>query len=202
MGDVKSLEQLSLVAAFLCPGLIALFVRAQFLTGRMDTSKDSVLGFFTLSTVYYGLLAPFLPWLAAQQFSPTDGSIPLFVWTVVGPALFGLALGLNAGKGWTWRLLTKFGFRMVHVIPSAWDRTFGNISASWVTVTLKDGSKVSGFFGVRSFASSDPKERDLFIEKAYRVDDDGTWHDVGDRGILVPAADIRCVEITPDRKEV
>ncbi|WP_376100963.1 DUF6338 family protein (plasmid) [Roseomonas sp. CCTCC AB2023176] len=201
MGDVKSLEQLALVAAFLSPGLIALFVRAQFLTGRMDTTKDAILGFFTLSTIYYGLLAPFLPWLATRGLAPTSGALPLFLWTVVGPALFGSVLGVNASRGWTWNMLVRLGLQTVHVIPTAWDRTFGQFPAAWVTVTMKDGSKVSGFMGARSFASSDPKERDLYIEKVYRVDEEGAWHGVGDRSILVPAGDIRCVEIMPDRKE-
>jgi len=72
MGDIKSLEQLSLVAAFVVPGIVALFVRAQFLTGRAEVTKDAVLTFFTISTVYYGLLAPFLPWLTAQGLAPTQ----------------------------------------------------------------------------------------------------------------------------------
>jgi hypothetical protein len=147
MGDVKSLEQLALVAAFLCPGLIALFVRAQFLTGRTDMGKDAVLGFFTLSTIYYGLLAPFLPWLSRHGASPSDGPMALFAWTVVGPAILGFLLGLNASRGWLWRALLFCRIRTVHVIPTAWDQTFGTLQASWLIVTLKDGSKVAGFFG-------------------------------------------------------
>ncbi len=38
MTEVKSIEQLSLVLGFLVPGLVALYVRSQSLTGRMQAS--------------------------------------------------------------------------------------------------------------------------------------------------------------------
>jgi hypothetical protein len=55
-------------------------------------------------------------------------------------------------------------------------------------------------FGALSFASSDPRERDLFIQTAYRIDGEGQWHEVAGCGILVPGGEIRCVEVFPDRR--
>lgn len=199
MGDIKSLEQLSLVAAFVVPGIVALFVRAQFLTGRAEVTKEAVLTFFTIATLYYGLLAPFLPWLTAHGLAPTQGPVALFGWTVIGPALLGLALGVNASRGWTWRVFGRLGLKTVHVMPTAWDWKFGGMIGSWVVVTLKDGSQVAGWFGQRSFASSDPKERDLYVERVYRVDDDKQWH-ATESGLLVPQGELRCIEFWSDKE--
>ncbi len=115
----------------------------------------------------------------------------------MGPALFGFLLGLNASKGWSRRVLGKLGVRVVHVMPTAWDRTFGGLDACWVLVTLKDGSKVAGFCGTGSFASSDPKERDLYIERVYGLDEHDIWQDIARRGMLIPSGEIRCIEFFP-----
>jgi hypothetical protein len=37
---------------------------------------------------------------------------------------------------------------------------------------------VAGIFADHSFASSDRSERDIFLEKVYRVESDGTWEAV------------------------
>lgn len=45
----------------------------------------------------------------------------------------------------------------------------------WILVTFKDSTRVAGYCGRESFISSDPSERDIYIERVYDVDDNGTW---------------------------
>ena len=45
-------------------------------------------------------------------------------------------------------------------------------------VTLVDGSTVAGAFEERAFASPDRAERDLFLQRVYRVEGDGPWQPV------------------------
>jgi len=52
MTEVKSLDRLSIVFGYLVPGLIIIYVRAQFLTGRLLPHKDAVPSYFTLSVIY------------------------------------------------------------------------------------------------------------------------------------------------------
>ena len=52
-------------------------------------------------------------------------------------------------------------------MPTAWDWKFGDTSAQWVLVTLNDDTKFAGYLGLRSFISSDPGERDIYIERIY-----------------------------------
>jgi hypothetical protein len=193
MGEILSLEQLTLIAAFIVPGLVALFVRAQFLTGRID-SKDSVLTLFAISLVWYGISAPFVATLNVGATAKHQQVGSWFGWIIVGPAIFGSLLGLNASKGWTRRILSKLGIRVVDVMPTAWDKTFGRLEACWVLVTLKDGSKIAGFCGPGSFASSDPKERDIYIERMYGLGENDVWQEIANRGVLVPSGEIRCIE--------
>ena len=56
MTEVKSLEQLSIILGYIVPGLIVLYVRAQFLTGRIGPHKDALLSYFTLSVIYLAIM--------------------------------------------------------------------------------------------------------------------------------------------------
>ncbi len=197
MTEVKSVEQLSLILSFLVPGLVVLYVRSQFLTGRMQAHKDALLAYFALSVVWWGLSLPVVAWAL--------GSLPLTserpgLWlllTLVGPAAFGALLGVNASRGWTRRLLGRFGLRLIHVMPTAWDWKFEAMPASWVLVTLKDGTRFAGFCGSDSFISSDPQERDMYIQRIYNLDAEEKWVDQGDKGLLVRGSEIRSIEFWP-----
>jgi Family of unknown function (DUF6338) len=197
--EVKSLDQLTLVAAFIIPGLIATFIRAQFLTGRIGSGKDSLLIFFTVSVVWYGLSAPFITWLGQTGIAPYARPWQWLVLTVVGPAAFGALLGLNASCGWSQLLLAKCGMHVVHGMPTAWDWKFGKAEACWILLTMKDGSKVAGFCGRDSFISSDSTERDVYIGRVYSLDENDAWIAQGEKGILVLHGEIRCIEFWPYR---
>ncbi len=61
---------------------------------------------------------------------------------------------------------------------------------------MKDGSTVAGLFRSHSFASSDPGERDLYIEQLWDIDDQGEWTVVaGEKSILIAANEICFVEL-------
>ena len=55
MPELKSLDTVYLVLAFLVPGLIASFVRVQFTTGRLPPPTEAALGYLALTIVYYAL---------------------------------------------------------------------------------------------------------------------------------------------------
>jgi hypothetical protein len=58
MPELKSLDNVYLVLAFLVPGLVASFVRAQFITGRLPSHREAALTYLTLSVIYYALVLP------------------------------------------------------------------------------------------------------------------------------------------------
>lgn len=196
MPDFKQVEYLPLILLFVVPGLVTLFVRSRFIAGRTPSAKENLLIFVVLSLFYYSftifLIEPALsvhePWIERA-----------FIWILlilVGPAVFGVILGVAAQKEWGTRFANKLGVTLVHVIPAAWDWRFSNIAPNtFVMVTLTSGEKVAGYFGNSSFASSDVGERDLYIEEEYTVTDQGTWKARDEKvGILISAREIRYIE--------
>ena len=131
-----------------------------------------------------GVLAE--PWMAALAW---------FFMLLVSPVTLGVATGLLSQRAVVRRLLARYGVYTVHPVPTAWDYVFSHSTGSWVLVTLTDGSTVAGVFSARSFASSDAAERDLFLERLYKVEDDGPWQPVPmNRGVWIQGEAIRAIE--------
>lgn len=94
-------------------------------------------------------------------------------------------------------LVAKLGLRRPYdPTPSAWDASFFNRSPGWVRVLTSDGVWIGGWFGAESFASSFPHPRELYIERAYEMREDGAFTGVlsARGGAYVRCDDIRLVE--------
>lgn len=201
MPELTSIDTIYLVLAFLVPGLIASFIRAQFITGRMPSHTEAALSYLTLSIIYYALAFPFVEYSVSIE-GPAYWKIGAwFLLVFVGPAVFGFLLGLWAQKELGRRLLRRLQLNPVHVMPTAWDWKFSNATESWVLVVLKDDTQLAGLYGSDSFASSDPEERDLYIEKVYEIDDKNDWKP-RDNGVLITSGEIRSIEFWPYRQEI
>ncbi len=198
MTEVKSLDQLTLLLGYIVPGLIIVWMRAQFLMGRIGAVKDSLLIYFTLSLTYLVVLNA-LTTLCTGNPAPLDQQTRYWLAIdLAGAAVFGAIFGLNARFGWIRQAVGKLGVNLTHVIGPAWEWKFSNFPPSIVFLTLKDDSRICGWCGRKSFVGSDPDDRDLFLEQVYDVDSDGVAHiRVPGKGIYVAAGEIRFIEFVP-----
>ena len=201
MPDLKSLDNLYLILGFLVPGLIVLFVRSQFVTGRRPPHAAALLSYLTVSIIYYALALPLVDFVLSIQEPGYLKALAWFGLVFVGPAIFGLLLGINIQQGLLRRFLRWCRLNPIHVMPTAWDWKFGGMKDEWVLVTLKDGTRFAGFCGQHSFISSDPTERDIYIQWIYDIGDNNKWSPRGDTGVLIAAGEIRTVEFWPYKKQ-
>lgn len=197
MSDLKSFDNLYMTLGFLVPGLIALFVRSQFITGRRPPHGAALLSYLTVSIIYYALAFPFVDLVISIQKPYYLKTMAWFVLVFMGPAILGLLLGINIQKGLSHRFLQLCNLNPVHIMPTAWDWKFGGMIEQWVLVTLKDGTRFAGFCGKDSFMSSDPAERDIYIQWIYDIDDNNNWSPRGENGVLITAGEIRTIEFWP-----
>lgn len=200
MEQLKSIDNINnLYAAMglLVPGLIILFVRSQFVTGRMPSHSAMLLSYLAVSLVYYAL--SFLLLDPIQRLSEREYGREV-IWSIlifIGPALIGLLLGINIRKNLLHRFLQRCGLNLVHPITTAWDWKFGNMTEQWVLVTLKDDTRFVGFCGQSSFISSDPTNRDIYIEQIYDIDNTGSWSSPGPKGVLIAPGEVKTIEFWP-----
>ena len=186
------------IVGLFVPGLIALSLRSQFLTGRKPPHSAELLNYLTVSVIYYAIALPLVDFI--QSFQEPDNSNELLTWFTlifVGPAVLGLLLGVNIQKNLIRRALQYCGLNIIHVIPTAWDWKFRNMTEQWVLVTLKDGTRFAGFCGGESFMSSDPNERDIYIQWAYDIDDENNWSSRSESGVLIAAGEVQTIEFWP-----
>lgn len=196
MPDIKSIQSVYLLLAFVVPGMVIMLVRAQFLTGRVKTMSENIVSYIALTVLYYGLAAPFVEYVLSFD-EPGLAKIAAWLAMIFAlPALVGLLLGASAQNDVFRKCLQYLRINPVHVTPSAWDYAFSRLRGDhFVMVTLADGSTVAGIYGQRSFASSDPAERDLYLQEIYDVDD-GAWTKRPEQqAILIPSKEIKNVQI-------
>jgi hypothetical protein len=193
---LKAPENLYILLFFIVPGLVIVYVRSQFISGRTPTHTENVLGYLVLSLLYYSIILPFIEQALSVREPWVTRAAVWIVLTLVGPALFGLLLGVWAQKECGVWIADKIGLSTIHVIPAAWDWRFSKMPCGgmFVMVTLTSGERVAGLFGAKSFASSDTAERDLYLEEEYDVDGDKWEARPAKVGILIPVKEVRYIE--------
>ena len=151
--DILDPASAQLAAAFLMPGVVALYVRSRFVPVR--TQSQPVIAYLAVSIDYHGLAFAFAVPL------PPGPRLPI-AYMLAGPAALGLALGLEVRLGLLHGILGRIGIQPIRSIPTAWNRKFGRMKPHWMQVTFKDGTRVAGYCGKKSFMLSDRAERDLY----------------------------------------
>ena len=91
-------------------------------------------------------------------------------------------------------MLWKIKIRTIHTTPTAWDYLFSKQESGFVIVTLIDDQKLYGWYSSQSFTSSDPDERDIFIEKGYRIDGEKWTLDEQSQGFYIAKDQIKVIE--------
>ena len=198
MVKLQSLDNVYLILGFLVPGIIVLFVRSQFVTGRIPSHTAALLSYLTVSVIYYALAFPFIVILLSFNIPSYSKVLAWIALVLLGPAALGFLLGINIQKNMFHRVLIWCGLNPIHVIPTAWDWKFGSMTDQWVLVTLKDGTRFAGYCGSESFMSSDPTERDIYIERIYDLINDNVWSPRGENGVLITAGEVQTIEFWPN----
>lgn len=196
MDALLSPEKLQLFLLVAAPGIVALYVRSQFISGKMPPVGEGIIAYLVLSIIYLALIYPILRVMPAPDSSPWWSVPGWFLLLFVSPGVFGLLLGLNVRKGWTRRFLAKFRINTVHPMDTAWDFRFAGCDECWVMVVLKDDTKWRGRLGPNSFASTETAERDLYIERVYEADHYGRWI-ARESGVWIAHGEIRTIEFWP-----
>lgn len=195
--DLSTVDTVYVALAFLVPGFILSSVKSKLITGRERQTSEQLLRFLTYSAADYALFSWLIYLLISQDMGiPVEAGL-WFVVTFVGPATPGALCEIAIKKNWERNFFRFLKLYPAHVVPTAWDLKFGNTTAPWVLITLKDDTKFAGYLGLRSFISSDPGERDIYVEHVYDITDAGEWLDVGQKPVLITSGEIRTIEFWP-----
>ena len=169
-----SIENLQLFLVFVVPGFVALKVYDLLVPAERRDFGGAMVEAITYSMVNLAIMSWAVILLRQSRVAEKNPLLYL-VSTVcillVVPA--GLAIGVYTLR------VSKYAVRWFrHPMPSGWDYFFGQRRPCWILFHLKNGKKVAGFFGDDSFASSYPRDAEVYVEQVWRVDQHGRFTDM------------------------
>src|SRR6056297_511813 len=213
MTQLVSPETFEFFATYLLAGYVVIIVRSRFILGVRPKPTELAVEAIIFSLVNQ-LLATLIAdissaigishWLDTTVGLPdTDSNVFFFLKVLVLPSIIGLILGYNLSAGWKNALLRRFSMPVIHPVQKGYDFAFGNErEPGFVIIKYFDDTTVAGFFGENSLAASDAERSDLYLERLYFVDDDGSWQEPDPpRSGLVNLRDMRSIEfLDPEDK--
>jgi hypothetical protein len=106
-------------------------------------------------------------------------------------------MGYFIGK-WDYNI-GKYKLVRINSFPSAWDEFFTNTTNCTLYIFLRNGTKVCGTFGQLSRASTNPKQRDIYLEKEILLDNDGNIKEINEssNGLWINRDDIIYFKVLP-----
>jgi len=188
-------SRLAIVALFALPGFISLRVWSLIFPTSELPLKDQ-LG----EALSFGVLNAMI---CAPLFFVIEPKTPL--------SLYGLAILTLVVLPGLWPFPTLWLMRMLQRLDvilitsrSAWDDVFLRDEPYFVIVHLKDGSRVGGYYGPKSFAGLHPISGHLYLEQLWYMDDNGRFDSAvpDSRGLILRPNDYKYVELMAVPNEV
>jgi hypothetical protein len=184
---------------FLIPGLNVTWITDRLAGRTLLSPTERLLRAITWSMLLYALASPWLLRLGhlvvrRGRLWPWEPIIGGAFLIFLAPAVLALVVSwvrMSERQQKLLRPLTR-----INAAPSAWDFAFAPGGPYFVRLKLKSGERLGGVFGEESVADRYPEKQHVFLEEAWRLDEQGQFVSPipGSRGILFPEAEIELVE--------
>lgn len=184
-------NKLAIFIAFVVPGFIAIKTYELLSPSKKQDSSKQIVDAISYSCINYGLL--FYPIFLVEKYNLHESN-PYWYFAFYAFVLFVSPIILVSG----WKKIRELDFIQEHIphpIQKPWDYVFGQRKTYWVIVTLKNGEKIAGMYGLNSFASSAPAEEQIYLEEHWLLNIDGGFERPIDQtsGIII-ASEILSVD--------
>lgn len=174
------------------PGLISMHVYRLFMPAKDLTWKEVFYEASFYGTINFCLWAPVFFYVGhAPDF--VNHPVWSFLWILFMVVVTPVVLPP------LWIMLLKCKRVQRHLMlpyPTAWDYFFEKRKSAFVLIHRKNGEKIGGYYGNNSYATSFPREGDLYLEKAVRVDANGKFlsYIAQTNGFLINKGDYELIE--------
>ncbi len=191
--DIWDIDKLLLFIAFVIPGFISIKTYELLFPAQAANSAEKIIDALAFSCINYALLLwpiLFVEETALRVKCPNIYVLFYVCTLFVAPVLWVII--------WKWIRERDFFQKMApHPTEKPWDFVFGQKKTYWIVVTLKDGRKIAGMYGLNSFASSAPADEQLYLEQEWVLNDEGGFERPAQQtaGIIILASEITTVEL-------
>lgn len=190
--DIWEANKLALFVAFVIPGFVSLKAYELLFLSAPKDSASQLIDAVAYSCLNYAILFPVIYYVNANQVAvshPLWFGLFCFVVLFISPIFWVCSLRAIRHSS----LLQRW---LPHPTAKPWDYVFGNRKPYWVIVTLKDGKKLGGKYGYKSFSSSGQSKEQLYFEETWEINADGGFERPRETsaGTLIVSADIESIE--------
>lgn len=204
MGQAPStIIQVALMVLLVLPGVTYQFLRERWrgpVPGQRQLGERvlrAVTASVALDTIYLIAAGPqLLKLIRGGNEQGWDGlTRDLRVSGMVALLLFVLVPAVAAAVVSAWeRRRSRARYRST---PTAWDHAFSDRTPCFIRFRLKSGGWAGGWFGTKSFASSYPESGEIFLQTAWRMNQDGSFAAKSEHstGLFIQCEDIEFLEL-------
>lgn len=166
--DIWSSDKLTLFIMFIVPGFISIKIYDLLYPSSEKSKTKSIIDCVTFSCITYIIWVVLLDvqhwnWITTNHFYKFFAYI---VYLFITP----IALTFSWKKIRELKCIDK---RIHDPIGSPWDKFFSQKPCCWIIVSLKNGEKIAGFYGEKSFTSGAPAPEQIYLEETVLLDAEG-----------------------------
>ena len=192
MGAI-TFDKILLLTIFFVPGFVYLKAYRLFIAEtRTDFSKDlyEAIGYSFLNALIFSY--PLFK-IHSDKFIdryPVWYFVVMFSVIVIAPIIYAMIFNIIAKRKWFSRFL-------INPTKSAWDSFFSKRESYFVIVTLKNGKKIGGKYGLNSYSSTYPNPKEIYLEEVWKLNDKEDGFDVvvdQTEGVLITENEISTIE--------
>ncbi|MFA6924678.1 MAG: DUF6338 family protein [Bacteroidales bacterium] len=191
MEDIWTIDKLKLFLLFFIPGFIAMKIYQLIISSEKTNFSEAIFEAIGFSCINFVLFSWVLIPIHRNNFYEEYTLwyyILMFLILFVTPVLLSILF----------ICLTKLKFfkkHTINLVKSSWDFLFQQKEDYWVVVHLKDGRKIGGRYGSKSFASSYPRKETIYIEELWKMENNKFLKRVDKtKGIIILGDEILCIE--------
>lgn len=188
-------SKLAIVALFALPGFISLRVWSLIFPTSVLSLKDQIGEAISFGILNAMVCAPLF--LLLEPIKPVALYGLAILTLVILPAFWPFP------ARWLMDALQKRGVILI-TSRSAWDDVFLRDEPYFVIVHLKDGGRVGGYYGSKSFAGLHPISGHLYLEQLWYLDEQGRFMSAvpDSRGLILRPDDYNYIELLGIPEEI
>lgn len=167
--NIWEIDKIFLFLVLVLPGFISLKIYDLLIASEKRDFSKSIIEFVCFSVLNFSALSFLIVYISKEEFVTTNQyqywfSI-LFIFIIM-PAIW----------PFIYLYLGRFKIFRKHILSpykQPWDYVFSKKEVMWVILHMKNGKIIRGKFAKKSFASSYPSERQIYIEELWKAGEKG-----------------------------
>jgi Family of unknown function (DUF6338) len=191
--DALTPSSVILFLAFVMPGFLSMRVYGLLHPIDRINLKDNILEAIAFGIANFAIMS----WAIFMLIDVSSVALPsLRLYVLIMLVFFVAPIAWPVVLHFGLRLLARRGI-ILQRYATAWDDVFLRREPYWVIVHLKDGRRLGGRYGGKSYATLYPNPGHLYLEELWRLDDRGAFLEriPGSKGLILRPDDYHLIEL-------